>query len=108
MKPDYDLWDLETAQADLWLFLQVDAICAQILADQSQVSGVHSVLWQPQSRQRRHNGYSQDRLRIQSYGLPWRTDSGALNGLLSQPILPPASPAPSSLPPIQAVSSWVN
>jgi|SRR5579871_5542959 len=36
MKPDYDLSDLETSQADLWLFLRVDAIYAQIVADQAE------------------------------------------------------------------------
>jgi hypothetical protein len=36
MTPDYDLSDLETSQAHLWLCLQVEAIRAQILADQAQ------------------------------------------------------------------------
>jgi hypothetical protein len=35
MKPDYDLSNLETSQADLWLSLRVDAICAQILINQA-------------------------------------------------------------------------
>ena len=34
MTPDYDLSNLETSQADLWLLLRVDAIRAEILADQ--------------------------------------------------------------------------
>jgi hypothetical protein len=35
MTPDYDLSSLETSQSDLWLFLRVDAIRAEILADQA-------------------------------------------------------------------------
>jgi hypothetical protein len=35
MAPDYDLSSLETSQADLWLFLRVDAIRAEILAAQA-------------------------------------------------------------------------
>jgi hypothetical protein len=35
MTPDYDLSNLQTDQADLWIYLQVDVILAQILADQT-------------------------------------------------------------------------
>ena len=35
MAPDYDLSNLETSQVDLWIYLQVDAIRAEILADQA-------------------------------------------------------------------------
>ena len=34
MAPDYDLSNLPTSQADLWICLQVDAIFGQILSDQ--------------------------------------------------------------------------
>lgn len=34
MTPDYDLTNLHTGQADLWICLRVDAILAEILADQ--------------------------------------------------------------------------
>ena len=34
MTPDYDLTNLHTDQADLWIYLRVDAILAEILADQ--------------------------------------------------------------------------
>ena len=34
MTPDYDLSNLQTDQADLWIHLRVDAILAEILADQ--------------------------------------------------------------------------
>ena len=34
MTPDYDLSNLPTSQADVWIYLQVDAILGQILADQ--------------------------------------------------------------------------
>jgi hypothetical protein len=34
MTPDYDLSSLHTDQADLWFYLKVDAILAEILADQ--------------------------------------------------------------------------
>jgi len=30
MTPDYDLSNLETAQVNLWLYLHIDDICAQI------------------------------------------------------------------------------
>ena len=35
MAPDYDLSNLETSQVDLWMYLQVDAIFGQIIADQA-------------------------------------------------------------------------
>jgi len=35
MTPDYDLSNLEASQADLWLFLRVGAIRAEILAEQA-------------------------------------------------------------------------
>ncbi len=34
MTPDYDLSNLQTDQVDLWIYLQVDVILAQIFADQ--------------------------------------------------------------------------
>ena len=34
MTPDYDLSTLHTDQADLWMYLRVDAILAELLADQ--------------------------------------------------------------------------
>lgn len=39
MAPDYDLSNLPTAQADLWIHLQVDAILGQILAEQAERLG---------------------------------------------------------------------
>jgi hypothetical protein len=39
MAPDYDLSNLETSQVDLWIYLQVDAIRAEILADQAERLG---------------------------------------------------------------------
>jgi len=36
MTPDYDLTNLQTDQADLWIYLQVDVILAQIFADQGE------------------------------------------------------------------------
>jgi hypothetical protein len=35
MTPDYDLSNLPASQADLWIYLQVDAVLGQILADQA-------------------------------------------------------------------------
>jgi hypothetical protein len=35
MAPDYDLSNLPTAQVELWICLQVDAIFGQIMADQA-------------------------------------------------------------------------
>ena len=39
MAPDYDLSNLPTSQADLWICLQVDAIFGQIMADQAERLG---------------------------------------------------------------------
>ena len=39
MAPDYDLSNLPTDQADLWIYLQVDAIFGQIMADQAERLG---------------------------------------------------------------------
>jgi hypothetical protein len=39
MAPDYDLSNLETSQADLWIYLQADAIFGQIMADQAERLG---------------------------------------------------------------------
>jgi len=39
MTPDYDLSNLPTSRADLWIYLQVDAIFGQILADQAERLG---------------------------------------------------------------------
>jgi hypothetical protein len=39
MAPDYDLSNLETSQADLWICLQFDAIFGQIMADQAERLG---------------------------------------------------------------------
>jgi selenophosphate synthetase-related protein len=35
MAPDYDLSTLPSEQVDLWICLQADAICGQIIADQA-------------------------------------------------------------------------
>jgi hypothetical protein len=39
MAPDYDLSKLPTSEAELWIYLQVDAICGQIMADQAERLG---------------------------------------------------------------------
>jgi hypothetical protein len=39
MTPDYDLSNLATSEADLWIYLQVEAILGQILADQAERLG---------------------------------------------------------------------
>ena len=39
MTPDNDLSNLPTSQADVWIYLQVDAILGQILADQAERLG---------------------------------------------------------------------
>jgi len=40
MAPDYDLTNLPTDHADLWIYLQVDAIFGQIMADQAERLGL--------------------------------------------------------------------
>ena len=107
MKLDYDLSDLEASQADLWLFLRVDAICVQILADRAKL--LASIQFgQQQPWPRYCQGYGQDCLWLSSSGLPERIDLGPLNHLPSQAIRPLASPASSALPPIQRVSLWIH
>jgi hypothetical protein len=39
MAPDYDLSNLPTDQVNSWIYLQVDAIFGQILADQAERMG---------------------------------------------------------------------
>ena len=39
MVPDYDLSNLPTRQADLWICLQADDICGQIMAAQAERLG---------------------------------------------------------------------
>jgi hypothetical protein len=39
MAPDYDLSIRETSQANLWIYLQFDAIFGQIMADQAERLG---------------------------------------------------------------------
>ena len=39
MAPDYDLSTLPTEHVDLWIFLQADVICGQIMADQAERLG---------------------------------------------------------------------
>jgi len=39
IQPAYDLSNLRTEQADLWIHLQVDAIFGQIMADQAERLG---------------------------------------------------------------------
>jgi hypothetical protein len=107
MRPDYDLTCLETAQADVWLFLRVDAIFAQILADQVR-RRASTRPRRPHSRPRWHQRHYRDQLHTRSDSLPGRIDEGALNGLLSQPILLQASPSFSVSMQMQAASSWVH
>jgi hypothetical protein len=40
MAPDYDLANLPTDQVDLWIYLRVDAIFGQIMADQAERLGL--------------------------------------------------------------------
>lgn len=107
MKLDYDLSDLETSQAELWISLRVDAIFAQIHVDQAKRPASLQV-GQEQSWPRYWQGYGQDCLWLSSSSLPGRIDLGSLNHLPSQAICPPASPASSALPPIQRVSLWIH
>jgi hypothetical protein len=44
MAPDYDLSNLETAQVDLWIYLQGNFIFGQIMADQAKRLGFPLVL----------------------------------------------------------------
>jgi hypothetical protein len=44
MAPDYDLSNLPASQVDLWLYLQVDTILGQIMAEQAERLGFPFVL----------------------------------------------------------------
>jgi hypothetical protein len=44
MAPDVDLSNIPISQADLWIFLQVDAIFDQIITDQAERLGSPPVL----------------------------------------------------------------
>jgi hypothetical protein len=109
MTLDHDLSDLETSQSDLWLFLRVDGILAQLLADQakSRASARSKQLesW-PRRRQEHHRG----RLRMPPYHLPGRVDFGALKGLVSKPVAPRALPASwsSDVSRTHVTSRWVH
>ena len=46
MAPDYDLSQLPTRQADLWICLQADVIFGQIMADQAERLGFPLALGQ--------------------------------------------------------------
>ena len=39
MAPDYDLSTLPAEQVDLWIYLQADIICGQIMDDQAERLG---------------------------------------------------------------------
>ena len=44
MAPDFDLSKLPVRDADLWIYLQADAICGQIMADQAERLGFPQAL----------------------------------------------------------------
>lgn len=44
MAPDYDLSNMPTDQVDLWIYLQVDAIFVQIIAEQAERLGFPTAL----------------------------------------------------------------
>ena len=46
MAPDYDLSTLPTEQVDLWICLQADVICGQIMDDQAERLGFPLALGQ--------------------------------------------------------------
>ncbi len=109
MKLDYDLSDLETSRADLWLSLRVDAICAQILVDQAK---------------RRHSlspgncspGFDTTKKTTQAvwtcgpYSLPGRSHLETLNESLSEQLSPWALPDPWSWTTlcVRAAFRWVH
>ena len=107
MKLDYDLSDLEPSQADLWLFLRVDTMCAEILTDQAK-RRASTRSKQPQPGPQEQQGHQRGHLSVESDGLPGGIDLAELNSLFSQPIFPMASSACSVLMRIQVVSPWVH
>ena len=107
MKFDYDLSDLEDLQVDLWLFLRVDAISAEILARQAdRQASVQSK--QSQSRVLLGPGNARSCLHAETDNLPGTIDLEALNGLLSKPVLPSASPTSSVVLRFQVTSPWIH
>ncbi len=81
MRPDYDLSGLEPFQADLWVFLQADAIRAEIRADQAKRQG---------------------------FTLCAGSELEELRGLFTQPASPAALPGPTALVCPYAVSLWMH
>jgi hypothetical protein len=85
MKLDYDLSDLATAQADLWLFLRVEDIRAQILAEQAK----HQASTQSWPRHHEENDSGCLHIRLIRFA---RENWEALDGLLSGQLSPWALP----------------
>ena len=107
MKFDYDLSDLKDFQVDLWLFLRVDAISAEILAGQAnRQASIQSK--QSQSRVLLSPGNDSGCLHTETDNLPGTIDLGALNGLLSKPVLSSASPTSSVVLRFQVTSPWIH
>jgi hypothetical protein len=109
MSPDYDLSNLTNFQADLWLYLQADAMRAGIFLDQAarQASG-HSRPQAP-SRGRRKQRH-RDRLGLQSASL--RSGSN-LEALICEVLEPRSRSAlsasrSSGVLPTSALSPWVH
>ncbi len=107
MTPDYDLSNLETSQAELWLCLQVEFIRAQILADQAQrQAATRSRQLQPGLR--RCEGRDRNHRWVRSSRLGGRSNLEALRGFPSQPISPPTWSASFAWTCIHVVSPWVH
>jgi hypothetical protein len=81
MRPDYDLSGLAISQADLWLFLQADAIRAEILLGQA---------------------------RRQGFTLCGGSGLEELSGLFTQPVYPGGLPASQLLLRPYDISLWVH
>ncbi len=90
MTPDYDLSTLRPWQGELWMCLQVDAIRAEILADQAQCLASSRRL-RPSLPSRA--GHDRDLLRVSSSRLGGKSDAEVLSGLLSC---------------VHVVSSWLH
>src|ERR1700730_15650494 len=101
MKASLDLSNLQTGQADLWLFLHVDAILARIRADQTKCWESNTTL-RPRRLLRSGEGETRDLSLAVSSG---RSDLETFCGSPSEPVPPRTLPTFSAVIGMHVVSS---
>lgn len=107
MKLDYDLSNLETSQADLWLFLQVNTICAQIQAKHPASTRSRQL---PQAWPQHNEEHYRPAGGCSQTVSPGEFDLKALNEMVSE-LVPPVAlikPWPLMTSGVRAAFGWVN